>query len=308
VKPSLTAGTPPLISKLECAKHSAVISHVTLDAMAIRERWPDGIPEKMMKMWGLAAATHNNSKVSPSPGEPPHIFQNPMNHHHVLIYGGHVYLSQETARFASLHLPALLDLLEAASHVEDVEFILNFGDTHDFNDEKLLQAERIPLLSYSKVEQAHEFDLLVPCCYDPMIDHLCNARGGFPPFLSREPIAFGSYAERCPIPTQRAPPLRDFDGRVLPKCPRKYYWELAQNNSETLDVRLHGTSRTEEDPSDHYEYVLDAKRATLPDRGKKTPHRGVWHQGRTRHEMGTLRPLRTNSTHKSFAIQVLAGS
>ena len=114
VKPSLTAGTPSSTSRLECTEHSAVNSHVTLDAMAIRERWPDGIPEKMMKMWGLAAATHNNSRVKPGPGEPPHIFQNPMNHHHVLISGGRVYLSQETARFASLHLPALLDILEAS--------------------------------------------------------------------------------------------------------------------------------------------------------------------------------------------------
>lgn len=51
VKPSLTAGTPPSTSsELECAMHSAVNAHVTFDAMAIRERWPDGIPEKMMKM------------------------------------------------------------------------------------------------------------------------------------------------------------------------------------------------------------------------------------------------------------------
>eukprot|EP00966_Prymnesium_polylepis_P096239 2229812-Prymnesium_polylepis.1 len=102
--------------------------------MAIRERWPDGIPEEEMRRWGVAAAKHEASEAPPSPGEPPHILRNPMNHHHVLISGGRVYISELTERFNSMHVPSLIDILEVAPHVEDVEFLLNWGDVHDSPD------------------------------------------------------------------------------------------------------------------------------------------------------------------------------
>eukprot|EP00966_Prymnesium_polylepis_P296904 6859307-Prymnesium_polylepis.1 len=127
----------------------------------------------------------------------------------------------------------------------------------------MLQANRIPLLSYTKVDEVskfHEFDFLVPCCYDPIIDHLCAARDEYPRFHEREPIAFGSYAERCPYKNRFAPLLRDYDNKELPQCPRKYYWELAQNHSDTLDVRLHGQANQKEDDFDKYEYRIDAGR------------------------------------------------
>eukprot|EP00966_Prymnesium_polylepis_P307174 7098342-Prymnesium_polylepis.1 len=92
-----------------------------------------------------------------------------------------------------------------------------------------------------------------------MIDHLCAARDEYLPFRERAPVAFGSYAERCPYIDEFAPPLRDFGGTPLPECPRKYYWELAQNHSDALDVRLHGKPVASGDG--HYKYMLDAKRA-----------------------------------------------
>ena len=99
---------------LQCAKHSAVNSRVTLDAMAIRERWPDGIPEEEMRRWALDAAKHNQSTP---PGQLPHHLRNQMNHHHVLISRGRVYISELTDVYSHMHIPPLHDILEVAPSV-----------------------------------------------------------------------------------------------------------------------------------------------------------------------------------------------
>ena len=204
--------------------------------LALREQWPDGIPADVMRNWTYQAAHHTLATLA-----------NPMDIHHVLISGGRVYISRKLDGFVPFMVPSLLDVLKIAPETLDVEFILNWGDYHRATTQA--HAARIPLISYVKpVDQSsvHEWDLLVPCYYDGMIDRICQAAYSeegdtepLPAWEERKSVVFGSYGYHCPVaPESLQHPLADYENKLLPKCPRKFYWQLSRANKDLMDIRL----------------------------------------------------------------------